>query len=254
VSTFPRAIVAIATYNEIENLPRLVDEIFDRVPHAEVLVVDDNSPDGTGRWCDQRSSRDRRMHIVHRPGKLGLGTATLAAMRYAMEHDFEFLVTLDADFSHPPRYIPAMLQGMQGVHAADVIIGSRYVPGGGIEGWPWWRRITSRVLNGTARNVLALPVRDCSGAFRCFRVSLFRQIDLDSLHATGFSFLEEILWHLARAGARFAETPITFVDRREGCSKINFGEAWAALRTILRLGLRSWFRRTVRTTRPSDLA
>src|SRR3990172_3646717 len=143
-------LVMLATYNEIENLPCLVDEIEAVAPDADVLVIDDNSPDGTGKWCDQRAATDPRVHCLHRAGKLGLGTATMAGLRYAIEHGYKYVLNMDADFSHHPRYLPALLAGMErpdGSPAADVMIGSRYGPGGGVEGWPWKRHLMSRGVN-----------------------------------------------------------------------------------------------------------
>jgi hypothetical protein len=143
-------LVVIATYNEIENLPRLADEVFQHAPQTHVLVIDDGSPDGTGQWCDERAAHDGRFHVVHRAGKLGLGTATVAGLRYAIEHGFDYALVMDADFSHPPRYISALLDGMAcdaGGDGADVMVGSRYAAGGRIEGWPWYRHWMSRGVN-----------------------------------------------------------------------------------------------------------
>ncbi|MBC8876100.1 MAG: polyprenol monophosphomannose synthase [Planctomycetes bacterium] len=238
-------LVVIATYNEIENLPQLSDEVFRYAPDVDVLVVDDNSPDGTGDWCDERASVDARLRVIHRSGKLGLGSATIAGMRYAMEHGYQYVLVMDADFSHHPKYIPAMRAGMEGdgnEPSVDVMIGSRYVTGGGVEGWPLRRRFMSRAINTYARCLLGLKIRDCSGAFRCFRTDVLRQFDFDAIHSSGYAFLEEILWHLKRRGARFRETPIVFVDRQQGQSKINMREAVAALWAIFRLGVRNWLR------------
>lgn len=233
----PRLLVTVATYNERENLPELVDAIFAAAPEADLLVIDDNSPDGTGDWVEERAKADGRVRCLHREGKLGLGTATIAGMRYAIEHGYDFVLNLDADFSHHPRYIPALLEGME---HADVMIGSRYCPGGGVKDWPLKRKLMSRGVNLLARTCLGLSPRDCSGAFRCFRVELLRKVDFSQVRSRGYSFQEEILWLLKRAGARFGETPILFVDRERGQSKINSAEAGQALAIILRLGLKNW--------------
>ena len=238
-STTQRTLITVATYNEIENLPLLVDAIWEVAPQADILVIDDNSPDGTGKWCDERAKTEKRLHCLHRSGKLGLGTATIAGMKYAIEHGYDLMLNMDADFSHHPRYIPALLAGMD---KADVMIGSRYVPGGGVKDWPLKRRLMSWGVNTYARWLLGLRPRDCSGAFRCFRVALLRKLDFDQIRSRGYSFQEEILWHLKRAGARFAETPILFADREKGQSKINSREAWAAIGIILRLGMKNWLR------------
>lgn len=237
LNTQPATLVTVATYNEIENLPRLVAAILTAAPEVDVLVVDDNSPDGTGRWCDDEASREPRLHVVHRSGKLGLGTAIVAAMRYAIEHGYEFVLNMDADFSHDPRQLPALIAGMQPQDGpvVDVMIGSRYVRGGAVAGWPLHRQAMSKLVNAYARWLLGLEVKDCSGAFRCYRTSLLAQLDFDAIRSRGYSFQEEILWRLKRLGARMAETPITFVDRVHGKSKISTREAFSALRVILSL-------------------
>ncbi len=234
-----KTLITVATYNEIENLPRLVEEIFQYAPEADILVIDDNSPDGTGRWCDEQAATEPRLRCLHREKKLGLGTATVAAMRDAIEHGYQYVLNMDADFSHPPRYLPALLAGMDPGDRppVDVMIGSRYVPGGGVEGWPLRRHFMSRAVNAYSRWLLGLKPRDCSGAYRCYRTEVLARIDFGAIRSRGYSFQEEILWHLKRAGARFGETPIVFVDRRFGTSKINGREAAAALRIILQLGL-----------------
>ncbi len=238
----PSTLVAVATYNEIENLPRLVDRILEVAPQADVLVVDDRSPDGTGRWCDERAAGEPRLKCLHRPGKLGLGTAIVAAMQYAIDHGYTYVLNMDADFSHPPECISPLLAGMDppGGPPVDVMIGSRYVPGGRIEGWGAMRHLMSRGVNLYARCLLGLPVKDCSGSFRCYRTSLLAKLDFSELESRGYSFFEEILWRLKRHGARLAETPITFVDRQHGASKIDGREAAAALWILLRLGLKHW--------------
>ena len=237
-----RPLVTVATYNEIENLPSLVDRVFEHVPDCDVLVIDDNSPDGTGGWCDRRREDDARLGCLHRPGKQGLGTAIVAGMKHAIEHGYRYVLNMDADFSHPPECIPAMLAGMDppAGPAIDVMVGSRYVAGGGIEGWPLKRHLMSRAVNCYARWLLGLKVADCSGGFRCYRTETLKKLNLDAIKSRGYSFQEEILWRLKRAGARFGETPFTFVDRRRGQSKINGKEAAAALWIIFTLGLRNW--------------
>lgn len=234
----PRTLITIATYNEIENLPRLVDELFKISPDFHILVIDDNSPDGTGRWCDAANDRNDRLRCLHRPGKLGLGTAILAGMRYAIEHEFDYTLNLDADFSHRPEYIPALLAAIEDEHGerlADLAIGSRYVPGGSTPGWPLQRRLISRALNYYTRLLLGLKVRDCSGGFRCYRTNALRKLEFEQIRSRGYSFQEEILWHLKRTGARFAEVPIAFRDRTEGVSKITIREAISAVWLVTRM-------------------
>lgn len=237
----PKTLITLATYNEIENLPTLVAEIFQAAPQVDLLVVDDNSPDGTGRWCDEQAAVDPRVHCLHREGKLGLGTAILAGMRYAIDHGYDYVLNMDADFSHHPRYLPSLLAGMDppGRPSVDVMIGSRYVPGGGVVNWPLKRRLMSRGVNLYARWLLWLRPRDISGSYRCYRCSLLAKLDFATIRSRGYSFQEEILWHLRRHGAKFGEAPIVFADRERGTSKINSKEAVSAIKIIARLGLQS---------------
>ena len=237
-----RLLVTIATYNEIENLPALVGEILQHVPKCNVLVIDDHSPDGTGKWCDGHAAAESRLSCLHREGKLGLGTALIAGMRCAIQRGYQYVLSMDADFSHPPARIPHLLAGMEppGGEPVDVMIGSRYIAGGGVEGWPLSRHLMSRAVNLYARCLLTLRPKDCSGGFRCYRVSKLAELDFDSFRSYGYAFEEEILWRLKKLGARFGESPITFVDRQKGQSKINRTEAREAIRVILGLGLRNW--------------
>ena len=249
----PKTLVAVATYNEIENLPRLVEEIRQTLPEAHILIIDDNSPDGTGQWCIEHKSKNVQFDNIIRSGKLGLGTAVQTAMQYAMTNKYDFLINMDADFSHPPEKLPELLAAVMPeirLPEIDVAIGSRYVPGGKIEGWPFYRRLMSRAVNGFARICLGLPTRDNSGAFRCYRVAtldriLAERIVQGEIRSKGYSFFEEILFLLHRGGAKMIEIPITFTDRKFGKSKINFREAVKAIGIIFRLGLSRLQGRTV---------
>lgn len=236
-----RVLVAVATYNEIDNLPIFVERLGETLPEVDLLVIDDGSPDGTGDWCEQEGKVNPRIHCLHRRGKPGLGSAIIAAMQYAVEHDYDVMVNLDADLSHPPEMIPDLLDAW---HASDpattVAIGSRYVPGGGIKGWPVKRHLMSRCINLYTRWLLWLPMADCSGSFRAYPVKLLRRIDFDSFLSQGYSFFEEILYHLKREGAQFVEVPFTFVERQHGASKVNLQKAMIAVWTIFRLGLQVW--------------
>jgi len=245
MSNADKTLVTVATYNEMENLPRLVEEVFRYAPQVDLLAIDDNSPDGTGQWCEQRRAEDPRVACLHRQGKLGLGTAIIAGMKYAIEHGYKYALNMDADFSHQPKYLPALLAGMDppGRPPVDVMIGSRYIPGGGVEGWPIKRHLMSRGVNLYARFLLGLSPKDCSGGFRCYRTELLAKLDFSEIRSRGYSFQEEILWRLKRLGARFGETPIIFVDRRRGTSKIDSGEALAAVKIILALGVENLLRR-----------
>lgn len=224
-----RLLVTLCTYNERDNIARLVPEILRHVPGADVLIIDDASPDGTGALADEMAANDPRVRVLHRTGKLGLGTATVAAFRYGMQHDYDLLVNMDADFSHPPPQIPVLVSLMD---VADVSIGSRYVPGGEIIGWKPVRHVMSRGVNLLSRTCLGLTPRDTSGSFRCYRVELLRKIDFDHIVAKGYAFEEEILFRCRKVGARFVETPIRFEDRRAGSSKINSREVATALRDL----------------------
>lgn len=232
----PRTLIVVATYNELENLPRLVAGIHEYAPEADILVIDDNSPDGTGQWCDQQTVADSRFQVIHRSGKLGLGSATLVGLEFAIDHGYEWVVTMDADFSHDPKYLPAIFaEGRDSASRVDLVIGSRYVPGGTVEGWPWQRTWMSRCINWYSRWLLRLQPQDCSGGYRCFRVELLKQLNFSEIRSRGYSLLEEILWLLQRQGAEIREVPITFVDRTHGKSKISYREAWLAVWIIFRL-------------------
>jgi dolichol-phosphate mannosyltransferase len=231
----PRLLVSLATYDEAKNLRPLVETIREYAPQASILVIDDNSPDGTGRIADEIRATLPDINVIHRAGKLGLGTAVLTGMKFAIDNGYDFFLNLDADFSHPPRFIPAILAGM-GEH--DVMIGSRYVPGGGVEGeFNLKRKFMSTGINMYARLFLGLRTRDNSGSFRCYRVSKLAQIDLDKVRSRGYSFMEEILYWCRSVGCKFGETPIIFENRRSGYSKINAGEAIKALQIIFELGV-----------------
>jgi dolichol-phosphate mannosyltransferase len=235
-SSAARLLITLATYNERENLTELVSAIHSEAPAADVLIIDDNSPDGTGALADQLRARDSRILTLHRSGKLGLGTAILAGMRFGIENGYDLLINMDADFSHPPRYVPALLAGME---AHDVMIGSRYVSGGGSANWPWSRRMISRALNSFVRLFLRIPVRDASGAFRCYRLSRLREANLERVKSRGYSFQQEVLFRCHQAGCRIGETPIIFENRKAGASKVNLRESMRSLSMLGWLGLRA---------------
>ena len=225
----------MATYNEAGNLRDLVAEIRKFAPHAAILVVDDGSPDGTGAIAEGTRRRPPAVEVLQRGAKKGLGTAILAAMKHAIDGGYDYYMNLDADFSHPPRFIPDLLAGMD---RADVMIGSRYVPGGEIEGeFGLKRKFMSGGINLYARAFLGLQTRDNSGSYRCYRVSKLAEIELDRVRSRGYSFMEEILFLCRQVGCRFGETPIRFENRRAGVSKINKAEAAKALAIIFRLGV-----------------
>ena len=226
--------VVVCTYNEVENLPRLVPEVLDADPRLDVLVVDDDSPDGTGAIADRLANEDDRVAVLHRRNARGLGSAMLAGLRAAADTGADAVVTMDADFSHHPRHLPALLRTLE---TADVAVGSRYVPGGGVTGWPLSRRVMSRAINAYTRLTLGLTQRDCSGAYRAYRGDVLRRVDFAAVRSTGYSFLEEFLYRCVLAGATVGETPITFAEREAGASKINAKEAAKALWGLGRLGV-----------------
>ncbi len=236
--TAPKVLVSMATYNEKDNLEPLIREIQQTVPDVHLLVIDDNSPDGTGKLADDLAAKDPRIHVVHRAGKLGLGTAILAGMNYAIEHGYDYFVNVDADYSHHPRYLPAILEMAKD---KDVVIGSRYVPGGGTLNWPWKRRMMSSGVNFMTRVLMRLPARDTSGGYRCYRVSLLKETNLDNLMSKGYSFQQEVLLRCKLAGARIGESPIIFEERRAGATKVNVKEVVRSLWTIFWVGTKSTF-------------
>jgi dolichol-phosphate mannosyltransferase len=220
-----RCLVVLPTYNEKENLAAIVGDVRSYLD-ADVLVVDDGSPDGTGDIADRLARHDLRMRVLHRQGKQGLGTAYLAGFRFAIEHGYERVCEMDADFSHPPWDLPRLLHASL---AADLVIGSRYVRGGSTSGWSLRRRLLSRAANLYARTVLGLPVRDLTAGFRCFDVDLLARLDLAQVAAHGYAFQIEMALRVARAGGRIVELPIHFVDRRAGNSKMDARIAREAL-------------------------
>jgi dolichol-phosphate mannosyltransferase len=233
-----KILVAVATYNEKENIERLLDAIFSAVegiPAVDALVVDDNSPDGTGRLVDSYAQRNPRVKPYHRSGKLGLGSAVLEALRYAASHQYDYIVFLDADFSHPPEKIPALIRGMED---HDIMIGSRYIPGGGIEGWDFKRKFMSAGINLFSRIFLGIKAHDCSGNFRCLRVAKVSQIPHESIRSRGYSFQEEFLFRCQRIGCKIGETPIVFVNRKLGKSNLNRSEIVRSLWTLLVVAVR----------------
>ena len=228
-----KAMMIVPTYNEQENIELLVGEILGLPVPVEVIIVDDNSPDGTGETADRLAAEHPgRVRVVHRSGKLGLGTAYIAGFKKALEMNAARIMTMDADFSHPPRYIPAMLQKCEEV---DVVIGSRYVEGGGTEQCTVARKILSRGANGFAHLMLGLRARDTTAGFRCYRREVLESIDLDDIRANGYSFLIEMLFRCRQAGWRVGEVPIVFVNRLRGASKISRDEIIKAMLTVLRL-------------------
>ena len=229
-------LVCLPTYNEAENIVGLIAAVRRALPQAGVLVIDDGSPDGTGNLVRQAAATDSRIFLLSRPGKLGLGTAYLAGFAYALEHGFDRAITMDADFSHPPDRLPALLAAVDA--GADLAIGSRYVPGGGTQGWPLRRVLLSSAANRFARAMLKLHTHDCTGGFRCYAAGTVTFLLAEPLRSSGYSALIELLTRCERAGLRVVEVPITFTDRVAGASKVSRDEIRRALLTVFRLAAR----------------
>ncbi|HEY7530272.1 MAG TPA: polyprenol monophosphomannose synthase [Gemmatimonadota bacterium] len=232
-----RALAVIPTYNERENLPRLVPDVLAQSAELDVLIVDDASPDGTGDLADELAARHpERVHVLHRGGKLGLGTAYVAGFRWALERGYGFVFEMDADFSHDPRHIPEFLALTRN---AGLVLGSRYLRGVTVVNWPMKRLILSWLANAYARAVTGVRASDLTTGFRCYRREVLESIDLDAVRSSGYAFQIEMAVRAARRGFRIAETPIIFVDRNVGVSKMSKRIVWEAVWMVWRLRLLS---------------
>jgi dolichol-phosphate mannosyltransferase len=213
-----KTIILIGTYNEKENLEPLVWRILALGKGLDVLIIDDNSPDGTGKIADDLASKHPEVTVMHRPGKLGLGTAYIAGFPRALDRGYENIITMDADFSHDPKYLPAFLDGLE---THDVVVGTRYIRGGGVVNWPFWRRYLSRGGSLYARLISGMPLHDATGGFNGFRKEALQAIHPEMIRSEGYSFMIEIKFKSWKAGLRILETPIVFVDRTRGKSKMS---------------------------------
>ena len=244
-----RVLVQAATYNERENITGLIDAVLAVSPELQLLIIDDDSPDGTGRVALERAEREPRLHVLVRKGRRGLGSAIVEGFQEARAHGFEVGVNMDADFSHDPADIPRLVAAVDalGERPVDVAIGSRRVPGGRTVGWPLKRHVISRAVSLFTRWVLWVPVRDVSSGFRAVRLGMLDRIaERNSALAAaecpnGYAFFEYMLWAVHRAGGRIVEVPITFTDRTHGASKADFAEARRSIGELLRLAVRTWF-------------
>ena len=214
-----KTLIIIPTYNEAENISKLLDAVHSQVPDADILVVDDNSPDGTAVVVEGRIKKDTRLSIMKRAGKLGLGSAYIAGFKQALVRGYEVVFEMDADFSHNPAYLPKFLEAIK---EADLVLGSRYVEGGGVENWPLLRRLISLGGSWYGRFILGVPYRDLTGGFKCFRRKTLEAIDLDSIHSEGYSFQIELTYRVHKKGLRIREIPIVFADRLGGKSKMSW--------------------------------
>lgn len=224
------ALVVLPSYNEAQNAVPLSRDVLAVDPGLEVLVVDDASPDGTGDLVEKAAQRETRLHLLRREGKLGLGSAYLAGFRYGLEQGYDCVLTMDCDYSHHPRYLPGVLEAAR---HSDLVIGSRYVPGGGISNWPLRRRVLSWFANLYARRLLRVPVRDCTAGYRCYRRAVLERVGIEDIRSSGYAFLEEMVLRVHRAGFRIAEIPIVFEDRTRGASKISHSEIYRAAWHVL---------------------
>ncbi len=229
----PQPLVIIPTYNERDNLSQLLLEVHEATPAAAILIVDDNSPDKTGELADQLARVDKRIHVLHRPGKAGLGRAYLAAFAWALQKNFDPICTMDADFSHPPSALPQLIEAV--AHGADVAIGSRYVAGGKIIGWPWQRYVLSSAANLVTRLSLGLRPNDVTAGYKCYRRSFLQTLDLASVVSPGYAFQVEMLTRAHDQGLVLRELPITFHDRTIGQSKVSRHELSSSAKSLILL-------------------
>ncbi|HEX6246516.1 MAG TPA: polyprenol monophosphomannose synthase [Nocardioidaceae bacterium] len=233
--TLGRVVIVVPTYNEADNLAWVVGRVRHNLPEADVLVVDDGSPDGTGRIADELAAADPQVSVVHRTAKEGLGAAYLHGFRVALERGYDVIGEMDADGSHQPEQLPRLLDALED---ADLVLGSRWVPGGSVVNWPWTRKALSRGGNLYTRLLLGIPVRDATGGFRLFRRTTLEKIDLGSVESVGYCFQADLAWRTLEAGLRVREVPIEFVERVRGESKMSPDVAVESLQRITRWGLR----------------
>lgn len=224
-----KTLIIVPTYNEKENLPLLAQAVFEVVPQVHILVVDDGSPDGTGELADELAAKDERIQVMHRTAKEGLGKAYVAGFHWALERDYEFVFEMDCDFSHRPEHLPDFLAAAQ---KADLVLGSRYIKGGGTENWGLMRKFISRGGNIYAQTILGLPYKDLTGGFKCFRRRVLEALDLNNLYSFGYAFQIELTYRAHKKGFNIAQVPIIFPDRTRGESKMSgkiFKEAFVTV-------------------------
>jgi dolichol-phosphate mannosyltransferase len=230
-----RVLVVIPTYNERDNLPGILDRLLAEVPDAHVLVVDDGSPDGTGDLADERAGSDPRVHVLHRTQKAGLGAAYVAGFGWALARDYDAVVEMDADGSHAPEQLPALLDALA---RADLVLGSRWVDGGSVVDWPRRRELLSRGGNAYTRIMLGIPVRDATGGFRVYRRAVLEALDLATVASQGYCFQVDLVWRAWQAGFTVTEVPIRFVERVAGASKMDRSIVSEALWRVTVWGVR----------------
>ncbi len=227
-----RVLVVVPTYNERENLEELAPRVLSQLPDVELLVVDDGSPDGTGEYADGLAAQNRRVHVLHRPEKMGLGSAYVLGFKHALGTPVDLIVQMDADFSHDPDVIPDLVAGAAD---HDVVVGSRYITGANVVNWPLRRLFLSYFANVYTHIITGLPLRDSTGGFKCFRRNVLESIDLDAVRSDGYSFQIEVNFRCWRKGFSMREIPIIFVDRHSGTSKMSRRIVWEAMWMVWRL-------------------
>lgn len=228
-------LVLIPTYDEADNIELLIGQLRTAVPAAEILVIDDASPDGTGKIVEEIAAADPHVHLLSRAGKQGLGAAYVAGYAWGLQHDFQVFVQMDADGSHRPEQLPDLMAALPG---ADLVLGSRWVAGGAVVDWSLHRQLLSRAGNAYTRTLLALPVRDATGGYRVLRRTTVQQLDLSTVASTGYSFQVDVVQRAVQAGARVVEVPISFVERQQGASKMNGAVVFEALWRVTGWGVR----------------
>lgn len=233
-----RILVIIPTYNEIENIEDVIGKVLAQPVGADILIVDDNSPDGTGKYVEQQTRINPRIHLIKRAGKLGLGTAYVAGFKYAIEKKYDYIFEMDADLSHDPNELPNFIKGIE---TADLVIGSRYINGVNVVNWPLRRLLLSYFASIYTRVLTGLPVRDTTSGFKCFRRKVLETIDLDSLQSSGYSFQVEMHWLTWKHHFRIKELPIIFVDRTIGKSKMSKKIVREAILMVWKLAFRGIF-------------
>jgi dolichol-phosphate mannosyltransferase len=233
-----RSLIIIPTYNELDNIKKIIPDILERYEDVDVLVVDDNSPDGTGNYVEQLTQESNRIKLMKRPSKMGLGTAYITGFKYALQNGYDYIFEMDADYSHDPKEIKNFLDAIKN---HDLVLGSRYKTGVNVINWPMQRLLLSYFANSYTRFVTGLPVRDATGGFKCFRRKVLESIDLDSIKSNGYAFQIEMTFKAFKKGFRIFEIPIIFIDRFQGTSKMSKKIVHEAVLMVWKLRIRSTF-------------
>lgn len=231
-----KSIVVIPTYNERENIQKMIHVLIELYPNINILIVDDNSPDGTGKFVEEKSKEDERIHVLHRAGKLGLGTAYVAGFKYVLERDYDYVVQMDADFSHDPKDVGRLLEAIE---QNDLVIGSRYIQGVNVINWPMSRLLLSYFASIYTRVITGMPVMDATGGFKCFKREVLEKLNLDKVKSNGYSFQIEMNFKTYKMNFKIKEIPIVFTDRVEGTSKMSKKIVHEAVTMVWKLRFRS---------------